>query len=130
MTRFFDSNILLYVVDNRAIKTEVAERLVFEGGTISVQVLNEFVDVARRKLKFSMPKILEALSLVAKDLKVVPLTQETHQLAMEIILASDIRTYDANIVAAAELAGCDVLYTEDLNHGQRFGRVEIRNPFK
>ena len=38
--------------------------------------------------------------------------------------------YDALIVAAAELAGCDVLYTEDLNHGQRIGRVVVRNPFK
>jgi predicted nucleic acid-binding protein len=57
------------------------------------------------------------------------LTVETHALAVQIAEEAMIDIYDANIVAAAELAGCDTLYTEDLNAGQRIGGVTIRNPF-
>ena len=53
-----------------------------------------------------------------------------HGRAVEIAEQHLLGMYDALIVAAAELAGCDVLYTEDLNHGQRIGRVVVRNPFK
>jgi predicted nucleic acid-binding protein len=130
MSRFFDSNILLYLIDHNETKSPIAEELVFGGGTVSVQVLNEFVEVARRKLKLSAQTAGELLGLMSKDLEIVPLTHDTHKLAMQFMAAADIGTYDANIVAAAELSGCELLYTEDLNHGQKFGRVEILNPFK
>ncbi len=130
MSRFFDSNILLYLIDHDEIKSPVAEELVFGGGTVSVQVLNEFVEVALRKLKLPAQTVSELLGLIAKDLEIVPLTHETHKRAMQFMAGADIGTFDANIVAAAELSGCELLYTEDLNHGQKFGRVTIRNPFK
>jgi predicted nucleic acid-binding protein len=129
MSRFFDSNILLYLIDQDDRKSPIAEELVFGGGTISVQVLNEFVEVARRKLKLSVATAGELLDHTTKDLNIVPLTHETQRVAMRFMASADIGTYDANIIAAAELAGCDVLYTEDMNHGQRIGRVTIRNPF-
>jgi predicted nucleic acid-binding protein len=93
-------------------------------------VLIEYAQVARKKLKVQMPLILESLVNLRAALDVVPLTLEVHQRAMEIALVTNFSIHDCNIVAAAELAGCDVLYTEDLNHGQRIGRVEIVNPFK
>ena len=70
-----------------------------------------------------------ALNPIKLACRVVPVTIDTHNLALEISRFAKLNIYDANIVAAAELAGCGVLYTEDMNHGQRIGGVEIRNPF-
>jgi predicted nucleic acid-binding protein len=128
MTNFFDANILLYTLDDGP-KGSTALTVLEPGGVISVQVLNEFAHVARRKLKMELPAILEVLGQFKESLEIVPVTRETHERAMEIVLSVQISTFDANIVAAAELAGCDVLYTEDLNHGQVIGRVTIVNPF-
>ena len=129
MNSFFDSNVLLYLLELQSPKRAVALRLASEGGVVSVQVLNEFTDVARRKHKLGFDDIAEALEPVRELCRIVALTPETHDLAFEISRSTMIRIYDACIVAAAELAGCDVLYTEDLNHGQRIGAVTIRNPF-
>jgi predicted nucleic acid-binding protein len=60
---------------------------------------------------------------------IVPVSSETHELALRLAQDAKLGIYDACIIAAAELAGCDVLYTEDMSHGQRIGRVSIRNPF-
>ncbi len=129
-TRFFlDSNILLYLVGPDPRKASIAETLLRQEHTISVQVLNEFVRVARNKLKIDWPIVEEALASAKEFCDVVPLTLEVHARAVEITKASLINIHDANIVAAAELANCDILYTEDLNHGQCIGRVTIRNPF-
>ncbi len=61
--------------------------------------------------------------------EIVSISFETHELAFDIARRTGLNIFDANIVAAAELSGCDVLYTEDLNEGQRIGSVTIRNPF-
>jgi predicted nucleic acid-binding protein len=130
MSSFFDSNVLLYLIDEGNPKTDVAERLLAIGGTISTQVLNEFTDVARRKHKFSFVDIREALAPIKAKCRVVPVSLEVHDLGFEIAERNNLRIYDACIVAAAELSGCNVLYTEDLNDGERIGSVTIRNPFK
>ena len=130
-TKFFlDSNILLYLVGDDPKKAAISERLLRQEHTISVQVLNEFVRVTRDKLKIEWPIVEEALKSAMEFCKVVPLTLEGQARAVEICKNHVINIYDANIIAAAELAGCDVLYTEDLNHGQLIGRVMVSNPFK
>ena len=129
MSKFFDSNILLYLVEFSDPRRKEAKKLVQIGGIISVQVLNEFADVARRKFKMSIEEISDVLKAVRESCDVVSLTLPTHERALEIASSFNVGIYDANIVAAAELAGCDVLYTEDLNNGQRFGSVTIVNPF-
>jgi predicted nucleic acid-binding protein len=127
--RFFDSNVLLYLIGKDERRMAIAKALVEEGGTISVQVLNEFANVAAKKLRMEGGKIVEALMPIRDALQVVPLESETHDLAMEIFSKTNFGVHDCNIIAAAELSGCDVLYTEDMNHGQRIGRVMLRNPF-
>ncbi len=129
MSNFFDSNVLLYAIEHGNPKRIRAKALIDGGGTISVQVLNEFIDVARRKGVLPLPDIVEALAAITEDLTVFPLTADLHRRAIEIALATNFRIYDCTIIAAAELSGCDVLYTEDMNHGQRIGSVTIRNPF-
>lgn len=129
-TKFFlDSNILLYLVGPDLKKAAVADRLIRQEHTISVQVLNEFVRVARNKLKIEWPIIEEVLASAIELCDVVPLTLDCHLRAVELSRNHVINIYDANIIAAAEHAGCDILYTEDLNHGQRVGSVAIVNPF-
>lgn len=129
MSSFFDSNVLVYLADPRSEKSMLADQLVEEGGFISVQVLNEFANAARRKLKMSPEKLAEFLDAFQNMFEVVPVTVDVHRRAMEFAFSTNFSIFDSNIIAAAELAGCDVLYTEDMNHGQRVGRVMIRNPF-
>ena len=127
---FIDFNILLYWVSADARKSGIAQDIVAAGPTVSVQVLNEFVAVSRRKHKAPWQKI-ESVLRSTKVLcpLIVPLSIEVHERAIWIAQENNLRIYDACIVAAAELAGCDVLLTEDLNHGQRIGGITIRNPF-
>jgi predicted nucleic acid-binding protein len=129
-TKFFlDSNILVYLVGPDLKKAATAERLLRQEHTISVQVLNEFVRVARKKLKIEWGIVDEVLASVVEFCTVVPLTLEVQMRAVEICKNHLINIFEANIVAAAELADCDILYTEDLNNGQLIGRVGINNPF-
>ncbi|MFN0194102.1 MAG: PIN domain-containing protein [Aestuariivirga sp.] len=129
MNSFFDSNVLLYLLEENDPKCEVAERLLAVGGVISAQVLNEFTDVARRKHKLEFSDIAEVLDPIREKCVVTPVDLATHELGFKIAGQANLRIYDACIVAAAQLAGCDVLYTEDMNRGQRIGGVTLRNPF-
>lgn len=126
---FLDSNILLYSLSPDLEKRTRASAALAISPTISVQVLNEFVNVARKKLKIEFEEIAELLAPIRVKCVIVPNTEATHDLAVRISQSHKFKIYDANIIAAAELSGCDVLYTEDLHHGQRIGRVLIQNPF-
>jgi predicted nucleic acid-binding protein len=129
-TKFFiDSNVLLYTLGHDAKKHGKAKDLVNKQPVISVQTLNEFANVCRKKFKLEWADIDAGLETAKSLCDVVPLTIDVHERAVEIASLNRIGTYDANIIAAAELSGCDVLYTEDMNHGQRIGRVLIQNPF-
>jgi predicted nucleic acid-binding protein len=112
-----------------AAKADKAEALVAEGGVISVQVLNEIASVAMRKLEMTVAEIREILSTIRAVCAVVPVDIETHELSLELIERHRLGVYDALIVAAALRADCAVLYTEDLQHGQTFGGLTVRNPF-
>ena len=102
------------------------------GGTISVQILNECANVARRKLGWPWPDIAEALSAFRVLLgEPGPLTVATHETALEIARRDGLAFYDALVVAAALEAGCSTLLSEDMQDGQVIaGRLAIRNPFK
>lgn len=121
---------MIYCIGPASSKAILSRKLLSQGPTISVQVLNEFVNVTRNKLKLSWLLVEDALASAYEFCEVVPLTLECHKLAVEISNNHVLKIYDANVIAAAELTGCDVLYTEDLNDGQRIGRVTIVNPFK
>jgi predicted nucleic acid-binding protein len=126
---FFDTNVLLYILSTESGKADRAEALLAGGGVLSVQVLNEFASVAARKLNMEMAEIREILATVRAVCTVVPMTVEIHDLALDLVEQHRFSIYDALIVAAAQRAGCDVLYTEDLHHGQMIGRLSVRNPF-
>lgn len=128
---FFDTNILVYAIGEHDDRTPVADELLAGGGFISVQVLNELAAVARRKLHMSWAEVTDALEAIrALCQPPLPVTADTHALALRLATQLDFHIYDALIVAAALEAGCATLYTEDLQSGQIIdGRLRIQNPF-
>jgi len=129
---FFDTNVLIYAVAQRDSRTPQAERLLMGGGVISVQVLNEFASVARRKLRMPWPDVREALqSIRFLCPRPVPILLATHDLALQIADRYAYEIYDALVIAAALKAKCNILFSEDLQDGQIIDkRLTIRNPFK
>jgi predicted nucleic acid-binding protein len=126
---FFDTNVLLYLLSREAEKAERAEVLLASGGVISVQVLTEFASVARRKLGMAFAEIREILTTIRALLRVAPVDTETHDLALDLAERYGFAFHDALIVAAASRADCAVLYTEDLQPGQKIGPLTVRSPF-
>ena len=128
---FFDTNLLIYGAIGEDPRSGRSEELLSAGGTVSVQVLNEFVSVARRKLQTSWTDVRTALQwirILCPD--PVALTMGIHEDAVRIAERYGFRIYDALIAAAALQANCDVLYTEDLQDGQVIDKkLTIRNPF-
>lgn len=127
---FFDTNVVLYLLSADAAKADRAEELLAGGGAISVQVLNEFASVASRKLRMAWPEIAEVLAQVRAACAVEPLSVQTHERGLEVAQRYGLSLYDALIVAAALLAGCATLYSEDMHDGLVVeGTLTIRNPF-
>ncbi len=127
---FYDTNVVLYLLSSDPVKADRAEALLAAGGRISVQVLNEFAAVASRKLGLSWAEIGEAVDVVRAVCPVEPLTVET-QRARRIAERYGFRFYDVLIVAAALLAGCTVLYSQDLQPGQKIdSQLTVVDPFR
>ncbi|MBV8745850.1 MAG: PIN domain-containing protein [Xanthobacteraceae bacterium] len=127
---FLDTNIIVYAFSVNDPRSRKAEALVEVGGVISVQVLNEFVHVLRRKQKRDWPEIADALDVLRILVDTpAPITAELHEAAVKIARRQNFSIYDSLIVAAAQNTGCEVLYSEDFQHGQRVDQLTIRNPF-
>lgn len=106
------------------------ETLLGTGGAISVQVLNEFATVARRKSALSWAEVREALGAVRAACFTHPVTEGTHDRGVDIAERYGFSLYDSMIVAAAQTAGCKTLLSEDLQHRQVIdGTLTVRNPF-
>lgn len=128
---FFDSDVLLYVASRDPEKASKAEQILAHGGSISVQVLNEVANVARRKMQLSWNETHEFLSLVRALLVVHPVTIEMHEDGLALAERYGLATYDAMIAAAALRADCETLWSEDLQHGMLLERrLRVVNPFR
>lgn len=129
--RFFDTNVLLYLLSADTAKADLVEEMLAAKASISVQVLNEFAAVALRKLGMTLAEVREALEPITAVCEVVPITLETHRQGLQLAERYRLSIYDALIVAAALDAGCTTLCTEDLQHGQIIeNTLTIRNPFR
>jgi predicted nucleic acid-binding protein len=128
---FLDTNILIYGVVHRHVRTRRAESLLCQGCTISVQVLNEFTNVARRKLTRTWPEINQAvgaLRVLFPDPKAI--LPATHAAALVIVQREGFAFYDPLIIASAIEAGCATLLSEDMQSGRVVADgLTIRNPF-
>lgn len=128
---FLDTNILVYFSIQDSAHSGRAAEIVEAGGEISVQVLNEFANVARSKMQMEWDEISEAVDFICSLLQVHPLTMDTHLGALALAERHRLHLYDAMIVAAALEAGCTTLYSEDMHDGLPVaGRLRIVNPFR
>lgn len=128
---FFDTSVLLYLFSSDRAKADTTEKLLAKRGVISVQVLSEFTSIGRRKLGMSWDELREALDSIRGLCRVEPLTEQTHDVALEVAARYDLSWYDAMIVGAALLAECNTLYSEDMHDGLRIKRaLKVVNPFK
>lgn len=127
---FLDSNVILYLLSGEAHKADRAEALMKQRPTISVQVLNEVTSVCLKKLRLPWPEVESLIVAVKANAVVVPLTVESHALAMAVAQRHRLSFYDAHVVASALLAGAETLYSEDLHHSLQVERLRVLNPFK
>ncbi|MBM3490858.1 MAG: PIN domain-containing protein [Alphaproteobacteria bacterium] len=128
---FLDSKVLLYLASGEPAKADRATSLVADGGAVSVQVLNEIANVARRKMRLSWQETQVFLSLIRGLLSVEPLTVESHETGLALAERYGLSIFDAMIAASALLAGCDTLWSEDMQDDLVIdGRLRIANPFR
>jgi predicted nucleic acid-binding protein len=127
---FFDTNILIYFLAHGDHRAVIAERALATGGVVSIQVLNEFASVIRRKLQMNWNEVERALEAIRDLCETVPLTNETHEHSVRIARKYKFEIYHACVIASALESACSVLYSEALQDGQVIeGRLTIRNPF-
>jgi predicted nucleic acid-binding protein len=131
---FADTNIFVYAAshtaEDRDKKRIARDLLATEDIGLSAQVLQEFyaVATAKERLGISPTEARKAIDAMS-EFPVAPITADLVKQA--IVLASEHRLsyWDAAIVAAAQALGSRILYSEDLNTGQKFGSITVRNPF-
>ncbi|MCL4855163.1 MAG: PIN domain-containing protein, partial [Bryobacteraceae bacterium] len=109
---FFDTNVILYAFREGDRRSLIAEELLSKGGVLSVQVLNEFVSVARRKLHRNWAEVRQALKVLRVFCpEPIPLTVEIHERALQLAEKYGYSIYDSLVIAAALDAGATTLYS-------------------
>lgn len=127
---FADTNVAIYAVDADVAKREKALAILGSRPVISTQVVNEYLNVLLTKRKLDRASAYELARALMATSEVASVTPDITDLAMSIGERYQISHWDALIVAAALAAGCDTLYSEDLQDGQVFeGRLTVQNPF-
>ncbi len=133
---FVDTNVWVYAVDDGEPDKQARARQVLKPSpdkdfVVSAQVLGEFYVTVRRKLAETLPDT-DAVALVdrMRQLPVVALDANLVSTAIANAREWQLSYWDALIIAAAEASGCDVVFSEDLSHGQLYGSVRIENPFR
>ncbi|HRK18729.1 MAG TPA: PIN domain-containing protein [Hyphomicrobiaceae bacterium] len=131
---FLDTNVLVYAVDTTrgaAHNRQIARKIVRDGNFgLSAQVLQEFFVTVTRKIKRPLSKT-SALRVVSELSRhdVVPVDASLVCLGIAHSLRYQISYWDGAIIAAAEALGAKTVFSEDLSHGQKYGDVEVLNPF-
>jgi predicted nucleic acid-binding protein len=127
---FLDTNVLVYALVGDALLAQRSLALLEDGGTVSVQVLNECANTLRRKFSTTWPQVAQVFERIRELCTIVPITEDTHVHGLALAERYQLSVYDGMIVAAAQLAGCTVLYSEDMHDGLVIDRLTIRNPYR
>ena len=127
---FVDTNILVYALLDDSHKQQTALNLLQSGCVVSTQVLNEFTNVARKKAKLEWQEIIDLSNAIQNLAEIIPLDLAIHNRALTIAKSYGYSFYDSLIVAAAIETNCNVLVSEDMQHGQRIETLVISNPFQ
>lgn len=131
---FLDTNVLAYTDDSRvphknAVALDLVENLRRAGtGVVSTQVLQEYFVTATRKLGVPAEAARRKVEIFAR-MDLVLIGKDDILAAIELHRHNQLSFWDGLLVQAATRSGCSILYTEDLQHGQRFGGLTVVNPF-
>ncbi|CCI21521.1 conserved hypothetical protein [Microcystis aeruginosa PCC 9809] len=129
---FIDTNVLIYgYSEDEPDKRQRAIDCVRSGEAwISTQVLNETINVLKRKFSLSYSQIRDAVQEVSKGFPIVFVSVNTIEMALNLAERYQYSYFDSLILASALEAGCQILYSEDLQDGQRIeNQLMIVNPF-
>ena len=128
---FLDSNVLVYAFTEDP-RTVTARALLGRGCRISIQGLNEFTNVARRKLGKSWDEIHDALAVIRSLCPtIVPVDVAIHETGLRVAERHGFAFFDALMIAAALRAGRTTLWSEDMQDGMLIdGKLRIANPFR
>ena len=135
---FFDSNIFVYMFDERDLrKWQIARSLVHEAlengsAVISFQVIQETLNVITRKLvdPVNHYDAIELLDKMLSPLWKINPSRALYKRGLDLQSRYQYSFYDSLIIAAALEAGCKTLYSEDMQHGQQIEKITIKNPFQ
>ena len=131
---FFDSNVIVYAQDStEPWKRDKAQRLIcdaFADGTavVSGQVLGETFATLVKKLGFDAEKAADEIRILSQ-INVVEISSSLVLRAIQIKTECQLSYWDSLIIAAAEAASCEIIWSEDLSDGQTYGSVTVKNPF-
>lgn len=130
MTAFFDTNILVYALENTG-RGDIARGLIAADGGIAVQSLNELALVLRRKYRRGHAEMLaDVMEMAELFVEPVPLTMNIHREGLRLAARYQLAIYDSMLLAAALSTNSTIFYSEDMADGQIIdGRLIIRNPF-
>lgn len=132
---FIDTNILVYSLDSRDSKKhtrarEVLQRIIEKHhAVISTQVINEFYVVATKKLHADQI-IVKNIIHNFRNMEIVHTDLQLIEEAIDISVISQLSYWDSLIIAAAEKANCEFVFSEDLNSGQNYRGVLLLNPLE
>ncbi len=126
---FHDTSIVLSLASSDELRADIAEALIARGGHVSVQVLNEFANIATRKFGMPWAAVADVIDAVREVCQVHALTLDAHDRARAIAQRYGFAFDDALVVAAALLAGCEILYSADLRADRKIEGLTLRNPF-
>ncbi len=126
-----DSNIIIYShsLDDENKRT-ISRRFFKEKPVVSSQVISEYLNVMNRSFKMPKKELMESCSLWLEKCEIQPIVLSTIKLAQYLISRYDFQMFDGIIIAAALEANCQIVYSEDMQHGQIIeNTLKIINPF-
>lgn len=127
---FADTNLVLYTIGKDVRKKTIAREILAGRPVVSVQVINEAVNVCLRRFAFTRERSYAFADIVMRRTDMRPLDETTIRKSAEIAIRYKFSNWDSLIIAAALLANCDTLYSEDMQHGQILDdSLTIVNPF-
>lgn len=127
---FADTNIILYSIGQDSEKRNISREIIKSRPVISTQVVNESINVCLRKLGFEREKAYEFAESIMSYTEVVPVDEAIVRRSANIAIRYKLSNWDALIIAAALQSGCEILYTEDLQHEMIINNsLKIINPF-
>jgi predicted nucleic acid-binding protein len=127
---FADTNLFVYAQSQELDKASCAIKIIENSPVISTQVINETISVLTKKYRFTLSEAHEIAESLLDLCEVIPVDEHTIRKAILLAKNYSLSHWDSLIVAAALLANCNVLASEDMQHGQVFdNQLTVINPF-